>query len=383
MHAVAAALVGLLASCAAAGGGSTGPTTTTTAPDPELPAIASFTVSAASAPAPALLAFRWTVTDPNGDELTCRLDADGDSIVDETLPDCTGTTSRNHAFAAPVTATALLTVSDGPHTVFATRPVLVVAGPSESFDILVRSETPFDPPVQAAFDAAEARWESVVVRGVPDRTLNLPADHCPGSEAVTTVDDLIVDAVIEPIDGVGGVLGRAGPCSIWGGDDLTRLGVMTFDSADVANMLTSGVFDEVVLHEMGHVLGVGTLWDWQRSLLVAGGSPDPRYVGSRAVAEWDVLGGAGNVPVEAGGGAGTADSHWREATFDNELMTGYIDVGANLMSAMTIASLADLGYQVDLGAADAYDLPFGWLFRIQPAPAAVEGQMLRPTRHSD
>ena len=57
------------------------------------------------------------------------------------------------------------------------------------------------------------------------------------------------------------------------------------------------------------------------------------------------------------GGPGTRDSHWREAVFGNELMTGFINQGVNPVSRLTIASLADLGYQVNLEAADAYMLP--------------------------
>lgn len=36
---------------------------------------------------------------------------------------------------------------------------------------------------------------------------------------------------------------------------------MQFDSDDVAALITAGTFDRVVAHEMGHVIGVGTLWN--------------------------------------------------------------------------------------------------------------------------
>jgi hypothetical protein len=54
------------------------------------------------------------------------------------------------------------------------------------------------------------------------------------------------------------------------------------------------------------------------------------------------------VPVEdcvgiPGCGAGTINSHWKEPTFRNELMTGYLNAGINPFSKMTIQSLADLG----------------------------------------
>src|SRR5215207_4498866 len=63
------------------------------------------------------------------------------------------------------------------------------------------------------------------------------------------------------------------------------------------------------------------------------------------------------IPVENSGGSGTRDSHWRESTFNNELMTGFLDSGANPLSRMTIGSLEDFGYTVDYGAADGYNIP--------------------------
>ena len=63
------------------------------------------------------------------------------------------------------------------------------------------------------------------------------------------------------------------------------------------------------------------------------------------------------VPVENTGGPGTRDSHWREDVFRNELMTGFIGDSGNPMSGVTIGSLKDLGYQVDMSAAEPYSLP--------------------------
>ena len=67
-------------------------------------------------------------------------------------------------------------------------------------------------------------------------------------------------ASVEPIDGVGGILGSAGPCLIRTTGGLTLYGVMRLDSADVTTLEVAGTFDEVILHEMGHVLGIGSLW---------------------------------------------------------------------------------------------------------------------------
>jgi hypothetical protein len=63
------------------------------------------------------------------------------------------------------------------------------------------------------------------------------------------------------------------------------------------------------------------------------------------------------VPVENTGGPGTREGHWRETVFRNELMSGFIAQPGNPLSRLTVASLADLGYQTDLDAAEPYVLP--------------------------
>jgi hypothetical protein len=171
---------------------------------------------------------------------------------------------------------------------------------------------------------------------------------------------------IEPIDGVGSVLGQAGPCFIRVPGDLTVIGRMQFDEDDVEALEQEGSLSAVILHEMGHVLGFGTLWDGL-GLLVDPSEPDPEppladthFTGADAIAAFDEAGGAdytgAKVPVMNVGGAGTVNSHWRDGVFDPEIMTGFLNAGPNPLSAITIASLADLGYTVDLSQADPFTL---------------------------
>jgi hypothetical protein len=129
---------------------------------------------------------------------------------------------------------------------------------------------------------------------------------------------------------------------------------MFFDTDDLAFLEQNDILDEVVVHEMGHVLGFGSLWNFGRSLL-QGSTADPRFVGPNAIAGYHDVGGRGSsVPVEENGGPGTAFSHWDEETFDEELMTGFIALGQSPLSVMTIGSMQDLGYVVDPTAADRY-----------------------------
>ena len=121
-----------------------------------------------------------------------------------------------------------------------------------------------------------------------------------------------------------------------------------------------------VTHELGHVLGFGTIWE-EAELLREPSLPDPanrgadtHFSGPLALAAFDRAGGSayrGNkVPVENDHeyGSGTQDGHWRESVMDTELMTGLLDLGREPLSRITIESFADLGYEVDLSQADSY-----------------------------
>ncbi len=213
-----------------------------------------------------------------------------------------------------------------------------------------------------AFVKAAAKWRRVVVGHVHDGRVIASAGAClswtPAVDEV--ISDVVVFARIDSIDGPGRILAQAGPCILNTASRLTMVGIMEFDQADMPNLLNSGTIDDVVLHEMGHVLGIGTLWEFRRTLLAGAGTADPFFTGVGARAEFPGIGGgifSGNpVPVENSGGAGTRDSHWRNAVFGRELMQGFAAAGGMPLSRVTAASLADLGYTVNLSAADPFRL---------------------------
>jgi len=204
---------------------------------------------------------------------------------------------------------------------------------------------------QAVFAQAAARWEEIIVGDLPD-----VVDPATGE----LVDDLLIEATGEAIDGENGVLGSAGPTDLRSGvDGLPWKGAMQFDTADLDALEQDGRLLDVIIHEMGHVLGFGTLWQRQ-GLLQGPGTSDPVYVGASAVREYNTIFGltSPNVPVENTGGQGTRDGHWRKTVFGPELMTGFISPSSpRPISAVTVGQFEDLGYQVDYAAADSFTPP--------------------------
>lgn len=216
------------------------------------------------------------------------------------------------------------------------------------FNIEVRFMGGLNVAQRAAFELAAARWSEII-------TGNLPSVHFEGRD----IDDVLILAEGKPIDGPSKILGQAGPTHVRSASMLPFRGVMSFDSADLAGMETDGSLVDVIVHEMGHCLGIGTLWDMKK-LLIGKGTDNPVFGGAAAMGEYGTLigGAATAVPVENQGGPGTRDGHWRELTFDNELMTGIIDID-NRLSRLTIACLEDMGYQVNYDAANQYEIPAG------------------------
>jgi hypothetical protein len=203
-----------------------------------------------------------------------------------------------------------------------------------------------------------ARWQTAITRDLADIPVSAPAASCfPSQPALNErVDDVLIFVEFVDIDGAGSVLGQAGPCYIRSDNTLPVIGYLKLDAADLELMERRGTLDDVVLHEMGHVLGIGTLWQ-DKNLLTGAGTEDPRFTGNAALTAYRMLGGSDAwIPVENTGSEGTRDGHWREGDFGSELMTGYINATPNALSALTISSLADIGYGTNPGAASAYTM---------------------------
>ena len=234
------------------------------------------------------------------------------------------------------------------------------------YDIVVRYfGDPMTPANQALFENAAARLEAIITGDVVNaQATNADLNDFCNTTGLPTlneeIDDIIIYAAITSIDGSGSTLAQATPCV--GRNTpvgtMVAAGMMKFDAADFGSLAAGGNIQEVITHEMLHVLGSGTLWETDRALISGKGGADPRFLGNLARQACVAFGGtvtcASSVPLADVGSPGTRDFHWRESVFGNELMTGLLNNGVNPLSSMTTASMADLGFVVNNAANDDF-----------------------------
>ena len=218
--------------------------------------------------------------------------------------------------------------------------------------------------IRTAVNAAAAVWEGAITSDLPDIDFSGDPrdDACTDEEFSGFVDDLRVYVYVVDIDGPGGTTATAGYCMGRAGTSMPIIGRIRFDSADVSRLSTT-IVRLVAVHELAHVLGFGVRWNVQNPSLQGGNPvnppPDTHWPGANAVAAFNAAGGTtyqgGKVPVEnARGGQGSQDRHWRLSVMPGEIMTDNLDGPA--LSAITIQSMADLGFTVNAGAADPYSI---------------------------
>ena len=223
--------------------------------------------------------------------------------------------------------------------------------PKGDFDIELVFVGDFIEGQKSVLEYAARRWMSVITEDLPDYEFTQGwSGKCAGLSIEIPAG--------ERIDGlriyVGSFEDAEGP-SGYGGTSLLRenhlpiVGCMTFNS-------DPGYWQVTGSHEVGHALGFGQIWghlSFRQDHSRDDPNADTHFNGPLAIAAFDDAGGrdytGAKVPVQKMDG-----SHWRIPVLQGELMGPR---GGSALSAITVQSLADLGYGVDVRQADPYTLP--------------------------
>ena len=213
--------------------------------------------------------------------------------------------------------------------------------------------------------SAARRWMSVIVGDLPDYAFAQEfSGMCGGQPYEIPSGERIDDLRIYVSTSVSSTfaLAHGSPHVLRENTQLPVVGCMALrlDAPSFAFILG--------LHEIGHVLGFGTLWNkfgFLHDLSFSDSSADTHFNGPLAIAAFDDTGGRDyegkKVPVEQRDG-----EHWRINELWGDIMLP-AQFGEMALSAITVQSLADLGYVVDVTEADDYAV-----FGARTSVAAVQ-----------
>ena len=331
-------------------------------------------------------------SDPDGDALTYDATTSAAGVVTASASDGTLT------LTAGTRGTATLTVTSGdPGGLEAESSfsVAVVEADIGSYNIDLISITPMTETQAAAYRNAAEKWMRVLAgTELPDMPVGaeIPVGCWDdvSDRRVDSVDDLLLIVAVGTFESAS-TIASAGSCRRHAGSMLPWMGRVKFNERYLAEIEADGGLEEVVLHEMGHTLGLGG-YDWGQFDLLANPTlrwlwitvlhnpgEDTHFTGPLAAEAFDAAGGTNytdgdKVPVENCRGRGSGDAHWRELYWSDEVKDsncreGEILLGGELMSPtynfgvraplsnITIQALADMDYTVNASQAEAYSLP--------------------------
>jgi hypothetical protein len=218
------------------------------------------------------------------------------------------------------------------------------------------------------------RWNAIITSSLPPFTTAQAVDlsaanMCGVAKAVipagTVIQNMLLMINVAPMDGLGKREARAKQCAFSSdaaGRRMPRVGIITLDIADVVANRLSGNTASTVMHQIGHLLGIGGA-AWKQRVTEAGyGGVN----GINALRGFQAIGGKGvRIPVQPVNPAlepglveaGVQDAHWSRAAVGSELMGAKLNQAVGqTVSLLTLGSLMDLGYSVDLNEADRFEI---------------------------
>ena len=191
--------------------------------------------------------------------------------------------------------------------------------------------------------AAAQRWEQVIVGDVADvplRDLAGFAPDVPGCQYPTDtgfVDDLYVCVYYQQLDS--GVIGQGG--YIYTRDNgMPISGFIRVDPDEVEPARLGGYFNGLLLHELGHALGIGTTAACPSDSMSTNANLEYQRISQCSTI----------IPMDQPGCA-----HYSEECLASELMSPVADFGDNPLSRITVGWANDIGYEVNYDAADPFD----------------------------
>ena len=243
------------------------------------------------------------------------------------------------------------------------------------------------------FEAAARRW-SYVIDGWPARVTDGQPLKLPGGRLFTAIEiqvnfdyfrwDVENDVVARV---PASTLQRLKPSQAqpWNFPFLAALNV---DMNDLEMLMGDPArFLDTIVHEVGHVLGLGTVWEdpVPGRKLVVPTDDGYAYVGRHAVEAYAALrkGATAKPPssiaLDLAEQEGTRSFHWSETDLTHEIMSTSLDAptvatGSNAISAVSVGALQDLGYLVDPRAAERLVLASGAERAIRTAAPSEEGE---------
>ncbi|MDI9636154.1 DUF4114 domain-containing protein [Geitlerinema splendidum] len=212
----------------------------------------------------------------------------------------------------------------------------------QPFNIDLEFDSPLTASQKQILEAAAKNVADLIGQGLPTAIVD-----------GKIIDDINIKISTANLDGAGGTQARTKIDFMRYGSLLPAQSLVQFDAADIAELERSGSLFDVAQHEFLHALGFGNLWE-AKGLVNYAGTPLAQYNGRNAVEEFQKAGGLMDTIALETEGNGSASLHWHQQLFPNEIMTADLNgfTGEPVpISAVTIASLADLGYVVNLDRA--------------------------------